>query len=169
MNMVGYKGKGVSGWLTIATSYAFMIWADICEQSDQLNMSKEFRLVADETNEVVNMHLWDGEWYARGITDDNVVFGISEDKEGRIFINPQGWSLLSGAADELKQRKLIHAVKEQLETPYGVEKLAPSYTAMREDVGRVTQIHPGTAENGAMYNHAVAFYILWVVCCGREG
>lgn len=168
MNMVGYKGKGVSGWLTIATSYAFMIWADIASRSGRSNISEQFLVAAEETNAVVNQYLWDGEWYARGITDDNVVFGISEDKEGRIFINPQGWALLSGAADELKQQKLIQAVEEQLETPYGVEKLAPSYTSMREDVGRVTQKHPGTAENGAVYNHAAAFYIYGLYAVGEK-
>jgi cellobionic acid phosphorylase len=159
MNMVGYKGKGVSGWLTIATAYACMVWADICENGGHAELGRQFRASAQETNEVINRYLWDGEWYARGITDDNVVFGISTDKEGRIFINPQGWSLLSGAADPEKQAKLIRSVEEQLETPYGVEKLAPSFTAMREDVGRVTQKHPGSAENGAVYNHAAAFYI----------
>ncbi|WP_342564904.1 amylo-alpha-1,6-glucosidase [Paenibacillus sp. FSL R7-0345] len=168
MNMVGYKGTGVSGWLTIATAYAFMVWADICEHSGRPENGKAFRLAADETNAVVNQYFWDGEWYARGITDDNVVFGISEDKEGRIFINPQGWALLSGAADEEKREKLIHSVSEQLETPYGVEKLAPSYTAMREDVGRVTQKHPGTAENGAVYNHAAAFYIYGLYAAGEQ-
>ena len=55
---------------------------------------------------MVNEYLWDGDWYARGITDDNVVFGISTDQEGRIFINPQGWALLSGAADEEKQERI---------------------------------------------------------------
>jgi len=30
---------------------------------------------------------------------------------------------------------------------------------MRDDVGRVTQKHPGSAENGAVYNHAAAFYV----------
>lgn len=168
MNMVGYKGKGVSGWLTIATAYAFMIWADICDHSGRAEKAKEFRLAADETNAVVNQYFWDGEWYARGITDDNVMFGISEDKEGRIFINPQGWALLSGAADEEKREKLMKSVREQLETPYGVEKLAPSYTAMREDVGRVTQKHPGTAENGAVYNHAAAFYIYGLYAVGEQ-
>ncbi|WP_342424481.1 amylo-alpha-1,6-glucosidase [Paenibacillus sp. FSL E2-0178] len=168
MNMVGYRGKGVSGWLTIATAYACMIWADICGHSGRLEAGKAFRLAADETNAVVNQYFWDGEWYARGITDDNVVFGISEDKEGRIFINPQGWALLSGAADEEKREKLMKSVTEQLETPYGVEKLAPSYTAMREDVGRVTQKHPGTAENGAVYNHAAAFYIYGLYAVGEQ-
>ncbi|WMJ87189.1 GH36-type glycosyl hydrolase domain-containing protein [Anaerocolumna sp. MB42-C2] len=168
MNMVGYKGKGVSGWLTMASSYAFIIWADICDQSGRIKTGKEFRLEAEKSNEVINKYLWDGEWYARGITDDNVVFGISKDKEGRIFINPQGWSLLCGAADESKKEKILKSVEEQLETPYGVEKLAPSYTAMREDVGRVTQKHPGTAENGAVYNHASAFYIYALYNAGEN-
>lgn len=168
MNMVGYRGQGVSGWLTIATAYACMVWADICERSGRTDTAKTFRLAAEEMNALVNQYFWDGEWYARGITDDNVVFGISSDKEGRIFINPQGWALLSGAADEEKRAKLMKSVHEQLETPYGVEKLAPSYTAMREDVGRVTQKHPGTAENGAVYNHAAAFYIYGLYAVGEQ-
>ncbi|WNS41461.1 GH36-type glycosyl hydrolase domain-containing protein [Paenibacillus sp. MMS20-IR301] len=168
MNMVGYRGKGVSGWLTIATAYACMVWADICERSGEPAAGQTFRAAADKANAAVNQYLWDGEWYARGITDDNVVFGISTDKEGRIFINPQGWALLSGAADAGKRQKLMKSVTEQLETPYGVEKLAPSYTAMREDVGRVTQKHPGTAENGAVYNHAAAFYIYGLYTVGEQ-
>ncbi|NUU78135.1 GH36-type glycosyl hydrolase domain-containing protein [Paenibacillus xylanilyticus] len=168
MNMVGYKGKGVSGWLTIATAYAFKVWADISEQAGHPAAAQQFREEADRTNAIANEYLWDGEWYARGITDDNVVFGISKDQEGRIFINPQGWALMSGAADEEKREKLIRAVEEQLETPYGVEKLAPSFTAMREDVGRVTQKHPGSAENGAVYNHAAAFYIYALYLVGEK-
>lgn len=159
MNMVGYKGRGVSGWLTIATAYALLIWSEICEEGGWTKEALELRKEVDTTNENINKYLWDGKWYARGITDDNVVFGISKDKEGRIYINPQGWALLSGAADEEKQVLLLEAVKEHLETPYGVEKLAPAYTHMREDVGRLTQKFPGSAENGAVYNHAAAFYI----------
>ena len=168
MNMVGYKGKGVSGWLTIATAYAFNVWADICEAGGHSEHAAHHRQAAKETNEIVNQYLWDGDWYARGITDDNVVFGVRTDKEGRIFINPQGWALLSGAADPSQRQKLIRAVEEQLETPYGVEKLAPSFTAMREDVGRVTQKHPGSAENGAVYNHAAAFYIYGLYEVGEQ-
>ncbi len=168
MNMVGYKGKGVSGWLTIATSYACRIWADICENCGRSEESGKFRLEAHKTNEVINKYLWDGDWYARGITDDNVIFGISKDPEGRIYINPQAWALLSGAADEPKKLKLMKAVTELLESPFGVEKLAPAYTSMREDVGRLTQKHPGTAENGAVYNHAAAFYIYALYQVGEK-
>ena len=37
--------------------------------------------------------------------------------------------------------------------------LAPSYTTMVDDIGRITQKHPGVSENGSVYNHAAIFYI----------
>ncbi|MFD1909724.1 GH36-type glycosyl hydrolase domain-containing protein [Paenibacillus rhizoplanae] len=35
-------------------------------------------------------------------------------------------------------------------------------------MGRVTQKHPGTAENGAVYNHAAAFYIYGLYAVGEQ-
>ena len=43
--------------------------------------------------------------------------------------------------------------------------LAPAYTGMREDVGRVTQKWPGSAENGSVYNHAAVFYAAALYHC----
>jgi cellobionic acid phosphorylase len=161
MNMVGYKGKGVSAWLSLATAYALNSWADICEQyfkgSRQSDISR-LRAISEDINKAVNNHLWDDNWYGRGITDDDVVFGVEKDAEGRIYLNPQSWSILSGAASNDKIEKMTEQVKQQLMTPYGVMMLAPSYTHMREDVGRLTQKHPGVSENGAVYNHAAVFY-----------
>jgi len=159
MNMVGYKGKGVSGWLSVATAYALHLWADICEQQTQSNAAQKFRAGAQDVNQSVNKYLWDGDWFARGITDDDVVFGISKDPEGRIYLNPQSWAILGGAASDAQRKKMLAAIEQQLETPYGVTMFAPAYTAMRDDVGRVTQKHPGSAENGSVYNHAAVFYI----------
>ncbi|WP_394749055.1 GH36-type glycosyl hydrolase domain-containing protein [Spongiimicrobium salis] len=167
MNMVGPKGKGVSGWLSLATAYALKVWATICETAGQSDVVEEFRMAANSLNEAVNTHLWDGKWYARGITDDNVVFGVKDDPEGRIFLNPQAWALLSGGASVEKTKSMLAAVTEHLETPYGVEMLSPSFTAMRDDVGRVTQKHPGSAENGSIYNHAAAFYIFGLFSHGK--
>ena len=53
---------------------------------------------------------------------------------------------------------MLPQIDEQLTTPYGVVMFAPPFTAMREDVGRVTQKYPGQGENGSVYNHAAAFY-----------
>ena len=93
-------------------------------------------------------------------------FGISTDSEGKIFLNPQAWALLSDAASSEQQDSLVNAVEVQLESPYGVEMLGPPFSAMREDVGRVTQKFPGSAENGSIYNHAAAFYIYGLYSSG---
>jgi Cellobiose phosphorylase len=158
MNMVGYKGKGVSGWLSVATAYGLKLWAEVCEHIGEAEIAAECKAGAEEVNAAVNKHMWDGDWYGRGITDDDVVFGVAKDVEGRIFLNPQSWALMAGTPSEEQKDKLIAAVDAQLDTPYGVMMLAPAYTAMREDVGRVTQKHPGAAENGSIYSHAAAFY-----------
>lgn len=159
MNMVGYKGRGVSGWLTVAAAYALNLWADVCAARGDDWRTDHFRAGALDMNTAANLHLWDGAWYARGITDDDVIFGVSADKEGRIYLNPQSWAFLSGAPDDKQRATMLAEIDSQLDTPYGVQMFAPPYSAMREDVGRVTQKHPGSAENGAVYNHASVFYI----------
>jgi cellobionic acid phosphorylase len=168
MNMVGWKGKGVSGWLSVATAYALNLWADVCADQDATHLAREFKARAAEINQAVNRHLWDGEWFGRGITDDGVVFGTSKDREGRIFVNPQSWAILSGAASPEQRERIIQAVAEQLETPYGVMLLAPAFIGMREDIGRVTQKFPGSAENGSVYNHGAVFYIYSLYSIGER-
>lgn len=158
MNMVGPKGVGVSGWLTVATAYAVNLWAGICEQVDRVDIAQKYREGAKMVNESANRHLWDGEWFSRGITDDGVTFGTKDDKEGRIWLNPQAWSILGGAASSKQIAKMLPHIDSQLSTPYGVLMFAPPFTAMREDVGRVTQKYPGQGENGSVYNHAASFY-----------
>lgn len=161
MNMVGYKGKGVSAWLSLASAYALNQWVEILHEHDNYD-AKEcefFSQQAQEMNDAVNQYCWAQRWFARGITDDGRLFGTDADNEGKIFLNPQSWALLSGAADPQQAKLMLDAVKQQLHTPYGAMMLAPGYTNMVEDIGRVTQKFPGTAENGSVYNHASAFYI----------
>src|SRR5690606_3726754 len=115
MNMVGYKGKGVSGWLTEAACYALQLLLPVCrKRGDQPRVARYEAGVA-ELNGVINQYLWDGDWYARGITDDDVVFGTRKDPEGRIFLNPQSWGLLCGAPNAEQQTRMLTAIAEQLE------------------------------------------------------
>lgn len=159
MNMVGHKGRGVSAWLSIATVYALKCWSDVCDEMGENDLAGEMREAAAEISSSVQEHLWDGRWFARGITDDNVIFGVSSDSEGRIFLNPQSWSILAGIASEQQVEQIISAVEEHLEGPHGVAVLEPPYTKMRPDIGRLTQKYPGVTENGSVYNHAAAFYV----------
>jgi len=165
MNMVGYKGKGVSAWLSLASSYAITCWVTVCktylsedDQTQGQQQMTDFISAADTLNLQVNKHCWNGDWFARGITDDGNVFGTKTDVEGRIFLNPQSWAMLSNAASDSQYKLMNNQIFSQLATPYGVTMLAPSFTQMREDIGRVTQKSAGVSENGSVYNHAAMFY-----------
>lgn len=158
MNMVGYKGRGVSGWLSQAVSFALQRFAAICNTVQEPALAAEFVKTAHAINAAVNHELWDGKWYARGITDDNVVFGIAADRYGKIFLNSQSWAILARMASDKQIESMLSAVDDQLKTPFGYMMYAPSYVEMREDVGRVTQKWPGSAENGSVYNHAAAYF-----------
>ncbi|MEO1203387.1 MAG: NdvB protein [Pseudomonadota bacterium] len=160
MNMVGHRGKGVSAWLSMATVYVLELWSGIGEQRGAVSPAGRYRRVAGDISAAVQAHLWDGDWFARGITDDGKSFGVRDDAEGRIYLNPQSWAVLANIADDSQRGKLLDAVERQLDTPYGLMLLSPAYTSMREDIGRLTQKHPGSAENGSVYNHAVMFFIL---------
>lgn len=160
MNMVGYKGQGVSAWLSLASAYAIQVWAEIQQEDEpELPTITQYLLKKrDEINQKVNQYCWVEDRFARGITDDGRVFGIANDNEGKIFLNPQSWAFLSGAATEQQVPLMLKAIQDNLDTPYGCMMLAPCFTNMVEDIGRVTQKFPGTAENGSVYNHASAFY-----------
>lgn len=159
MNMVGYKGVGVSGWLTLATGFACNLWADVCAHRNRADLASKYRSGARSVNDAANKHIWRGSWFARGITDDGVTFGVASDTGGgKIWLNPQTWAMLSGAASGAQIRAMLPAVDAHLATPYGTQMFAPPYAGMREDVGRVTQKYPGSAENASVYNHAAVFY-----------
>ncbi|MBO1255926.1 NdvB protein [Alteromonas sp. 5E99-2] len=158
MNMVGHKGKGVSAWLTMATSYAWIEWASICRWVGDSKKSVYWQHEANAMNSRGHKAFWKDKWFARGITDDGRLFGTEVDNEGKMYLNPQSWAMLSGMLPSNEAQSLIEKVKQNLDTPYGPVMLSPAYTEMVEDIGRMTQKYPGSAENGSVYNHAAAFY-----------
>ncbi|MBW8189615.1 hypothetical protein K0504_01090 [Neiella marina] len=159
MNMVGYKGSGVSAWLTIASAYACQLWGNILKQAGESAPTTHYQELAAEFRHSFNHHCWDQDWYLRGISDDGIAFGTAADQQGRIFLNPQSFALLANAPNEQQIEQIRRSVRHHLNTPFGLQMLAPAFTQMHEHIGRVTQKFPGSAENGSVYNHAAAFYI----------
>jgi cellobionic acid phosphorylase len=170
MNMVGPLGHGVSGWLSIALIHALRVWAGLCDEAADLiesNPAATLRAEADALATAVQTWLWDGDWFARGITDGGRRFGVRADDEGRIFLNPQAWSLLADLPTQDQRARLLDAVDTHLQTPSGLALCDPPFTRLHEDIGRVTQKFPGSAENGSVYSHAVAFHINGLYAAGE--
>jgi cellobionic acid phosphorylase len=167
MNMVGPEGRGESAMLSEALAYGLRLWARFSAMTGDGTAARWMVDEADCLNELINRHYWDGQWYARGYTDAGRNFGVRGDREGKIFLNSQTFALLCGAATGARAESCIRSIQQRLGTGYGPLIVAPAYTRMREDVGRMTQKHPGSDVNGSVYTHAAAFYIFALYAAGR--
>lgn len=112
-----------------------------------------------EISAAIHRHAWTGEYYIRGYRDDGKPYGSPENENGRIYLNPQAWAVLSEVAPRERRQRLLEYTIERLATPYGLRLLTPPYRAFDPYLGRISAELPGVYENGAVYNHAAAFFM----------
>ena len=160
LDYVGREGIGESMWVAEFLCY---ILRESAELLDKIGMKeraerhrREYALIADALNTLC----WDGEWYIRGTRDDGKVIGSHTNEEGRIFLEPTTWAVISGIAPDDRARKTMDSVYKHLNTPRGPKILHPAYTKVDLGVGLATRCVPGKKENGAIFNHPAAWAIM---------
>lgn len=160
LNMAGHRMKGESVMLTETLVWALEIWAKVAERKGDRQRASRYRREAEKTRKVVNRFAWDGKWYVRGFTDEGRPFGSARNKEGKIWLNAQGWAIMTDIADEKRKASAIAAVEKHLQTPFGPTMNGPAYTRYYETIGKVTIKNPGIDENAGVYNSAVCWWAL---------
>lgn len=155
-----YKfGEATTVWGTIATFNAQNIIAELCEKIGKNDIADMLKKRSAEYKEIVNTVGWDGNWYTRAFIDDEPI-GSHKCHEGKIYINPQSWALLSGICDDPEKiQKIYRSISIYLDTMYGPQLLAPAYTKYGEKCGRLQKQRPGTFANSAIYLHGAAFKV----------
>ena len=154
---VGRKGIGESVWLTQALADACLIMMELHEHRKDAAAVKQDKERHAALDVVLNQVAWDGNWYLRAFDDENRPVGGKLAKEGRIFIEPQAWSLISRTIPQDRLTKMLAAIKTHLATPFGYSMLSPAFTRKVDTIGRITCLEPGCSENGSVYTHTNAF------------
>lgn len=104
---------------------------------------------------------WDGEWYVRGISAVGVPLGSADADEGRIYLEPNVWAVISGAASPGRARQAMDAVHEHLASEHGVALCAPPHTRPLDGVGLSLLVFPpGHKENGGIFCHANSWAVV---------
>ena len=67
--------------------------------------------------------------------------------------------VLSGVNNAVDMKEYIVKAYERLESKYGIKTFEPYFALDNKEVGRITRLPKGTAENGAVYIHATLFAI----------
>ena len=118
--------------------------------------------------EAVKKDGWDGEWFLRAYDYYGRKIGSDECKEGKVFIESQGWCTMAriGADEGLCDQALDSAVK-YLECDYGLVLNNPAYTSYIKDYGEISTYPEGYKENAGIFCHNNPWVIIGEAMAGR--
>jgi len=167
IDAAGKRLKGESVWLAMALVRSYKFLAELADLAGYAKKAQESRNRAKVMAERVNAHCWDGDWYVRGFTDFDTVYGSFKNREGKIFANTQSWAVLGGVVEGEKRNKMFKAVDKYLDGKHGIALFYPAYSNYDPKLGRITMFSEGTKENAAVFCHAATFMIVADCLAGR--
>ena len=110
--------------------------------------------LADDMTNTIYEYGWDGEWFLRAYDALGQKVGSSGCEEGKIYIEPQGFSILAGVGLENGYAKrALDSVNERLATKHGIEILQPAYSRYYLNLGEISSYPPGYKENASIFCH----------------
>lgn len=160
-------GGGQSGMVSFMHYWALKYFIDAAEILGYENDVQEYSRMAEQVRKSVEEELWDGEWYARGVTKAGIKIGVKSNREGKIFLESNSWAGLSGAASPERARKAMDSVHKYLSSPYGLHLNWPTYTEPNDDIGYVTRVYRGIKENGSIFSHPNPWAVIAECKLGR--
>jgi cellobiose phosphorylase len=167
MDKVGVKGKGEGVWMSFALARVLKITAGVAEARGEISLASTCRQRYETLREAVLRHGWDGDHFLYSINDDGLRIGAGDADEGRYFINPQSWALLSGVIDAAKYTKITTKFEKLVDTPVGPVHHWPPFTKYNPGIGQLTGTPPGFFTNGNVYCHAASFKVAADFDAGR--
>jgi cellobiose phosphorylase len=160
LDHVGSEGKGETTWGAFFLGYVLNKSLPICEHQGDRKSLEKFQNFYEHLRQVTNDICWDGEWYLRAFRDNGEPIGVSAATQGKIFLNAQSWAVISELAPKDRADKAMASSREHLATPFGMQIVSPSFTEIDDTIGLISRCVPGKKENGAVFNHASAWFVL---------
>lgn len=122
----------------------------------------------DEMIEAVKAYGWDGEWFLRAYDFFGRKVGSHENKEGKIFIESQGWCTMAGIGlEEGLVEKSLDSVKKYLDCEHGIVLNNPAFTEYVMEYGEISSYPAGYKENAGIFAHNNPWVIIGETVLGR--
>ncbi len=122
----------------------------------------------DRMIEAVKQHGWDGEWFLRAYDFYGNKVGSHENKEGKIFIESQGWCTMAGIGlEEGLVEQSLDSVKKHLDCEHGIVLNNPAFTEYVMEYGEISTYPAGYKENAGIFAHNNPWVIIGETVLGR--
>ncbi len=129
-------------------------YADLCALCGKTDEQKRAEDEVATMEKAILSHGWDGEWFIRAYDANGNKVGSNECEEGKIYIEPQGFCVLSGVGKETGEaEKALRSVEKYLDSKYGIMILQPAYTKYHVELGEISSYPPGYKENAGIFCH----------------
>ncbi len=129
-------------------------YVDLCKKLGKNEEAVRTQKLVDTMVEVIKKYGWDGEWFIRAYDYYGRKIGSNENEEAKIFIESQGWCTMAGIGkEEGLCTKALNAVKERLDTKYGIVLNNPAFTKYYIEYGEISTYPAGYKENAGVFCH----------------
>ncbi|OQX67399.1 MAG: glycosyl transferase [Sorangiineae bacterium NIC37A_2] len=144
------------------------MYADMAERKGDKAEAERVRAEVAKMEKVVLDKGWDGEWFLRAYDFFGKKVGSKENKEAKIFIEPQGYCVMAGIGVKTGHAiKALDSVKEYLDCPYGIVLNNPAFTEYVIEYGEISTYPAGYKENAGIFCHNNPWIMIAETVVGR--
>ncbi|MBN2214777.1 MAG: hypothetical protein JW723_11080 [Bacteroidales bacterium] len=159
--------RGESAFVALQLRLALKVYIEVARLLNDNKEEKWGITVLSKLDDNIQKYVWNGEWFMRGYRSDGMKFGARECPEGKIFLNPQVWAVISGAATNEQAKSALDNVNKYLATDYGLMLCDPPYTDTDYNIIRSQLFNPGLKENGGIFIHTQGWAVIAEAMLGR--
>jgi cellobiose phosphorylase len=128
--------------------------ADIARHRGLATEAASYLAEVAQMEATIRKHGWDGEWFVRAYDDFGRKVGSKENKEGKIFIETQGFCTLAGIGlDDGLAGRALESTRQLLATKHGIVLQQPAYSKYYIELGEISSYPPGYKENAGIFCH----------------
>ena len=143
-------------------------FARICENTGKVEEAREAEKHINDMIDNINKYGWDGYWFLRAYDDNGDKVGSSENEEGQIFIEPQGFSVMAGiGVGDGRAKQALDSVYERLFCEHGIVLQNPAYSGYYLNLGEISTYPPGYKENAGVFCHNNPWIMIAETVIGR--
>ena len=143
-------------------------YAELCREIGDFDEAERAETEVAKMQEAIKKHGWDGEWYLRAYDYFGDPVGSHANKEGKIFIESQGWCSMAGVGlEDGLLEKSLDSVKKYLDSEHGIVLNNPAFTEYVLNYGEISTYPAGYKENAGIFAHNNPWIIIGETVLGR--
>jgi cellobiose phosphorylase len=143
-------------------------YAELCRHLGDTAEAERATKHVNAMTDAVKQYGWDGEWFLRAYDYFGNKVGSHENKEGKIFIESQGWCTMAGIGlSDGMVEKSLNSVKQYLDCEHGIVLNNPAFTEYLPEYGEISTYPAGYKENAGIFAHNNPWVIIGETVLGR--